>query len=121
MGTSKKLALLLDFDGTLAPLVAHPSLSKMDPESEVALRALANNPNVYVAIISGRAADDARKIAKFDNITYAGNHGLEVVFVDKPRYDHQLDEQTRENFSKMVHELETTVSSMHVNTTDFVR
>lgn len=110
MGKSNKLALLLDFDGTLAPLVAHPSLSKMDPESEVALRSILNNSNVYVAIISGRSADDARKIAKLDGITYAGNHGLEIVFVNKPRYNHQLDEQTRENFLKIVEELQTIVS-----------
>lgn len=74
MGKNDKLALLLDFDGTLAPLVSHPSLSKMDPQSEVALRSLTQNSDVYVAIISGRSADDAREIAKFDNITYAGNH-----------------------------------------------
>lgn len=100
----------MDFDGTLAPLVSHPSLSKMDLDSEVALRSIVNNPNIYVAIISGRSADDARKIAKFDDITYAGNHGLEINFKNKARYDHQLDAQTRENFSKMVEELETTVS-----------
>lgn len=104
-----KLALLLDFDGTLAPLVSHPSLSKMDPQSEIALRSLTQNPNVYVAIISGRSADDARKIAKFENITYAGNHGLEIVFVNKPRYNHQLDDETRNNFTKMVDALETTL------------
>lgn len=110
MGKNDKLALLLDFDGTLAPLVSHPSLSKTDPESEIALQSLTNNRNVYVAIISGRSAEDARKIAKFENITYAGNHGLEIVFVNKPRYNHELDEQTRNNFTKMVNELETTVS-----------
>lgn len=110
MGKDDKLALLLDFDGTLAPLVSHPSLSKTDPESEIALQSLTNNRNVYVAIISGRSAEDARKIAKFENITYAGNHGLEIVFVNKPRYNHELDEQTRNNFTKMVNELETTVS-----------
>lgn len=110
MGKNDKLALLLDFDGTLAPLVSHPSLSKTDPESEIALQSLTNNRNVYVAIISGRSAEDARKIAKFENITYAGNHGLEIVFVNKPRYNHELDEQTRNNFTKMVNELETAVS-----------
>lgn len=104
------MALLLDFDGTLAPLVSHPSLSKMDSQSEAALRSLTHNPNVYVAIISGRSADDARKVAKIDNITYAGNHGLEIVFVNKPRYNHQLDDETRTNFAKMVDALETTVS-----------
>lgn len=110
-----KLALLLDFDGTLAKLVSHPSLSKMDPDSELALRSLTNNPNVYVAIISGRSADDAREIARIENITYAGNHGLEIVFVNKPRYNHELDEETRRKYVKMVDELERTVSMTVTN------
>lgn len=104
------LVLMLDYDGTLAPLVAHPSLSKTDPESEEALHVLNELPNVHVAIISGRAAEDAREKLRLDNITYAGNHGLEIIFHDKSRYYHQVSEQTKANFEKMVTELETTVS-----------
>lgn len=101
---------MLDYDGTLSPLVAHPSLSRTDPESEEALLALNKLPNVHVAIISGRAAEDAREKLRLDNITYAGNHGLEIIFHDKSRYDHSVSEQIKANFEKMVTELETTVS-----------
>lgn len=104
------MALLLDFDGTLAPLAAHPSLAEMDPDSEAALKNLATNTNIYLAIISGRSAEDAREKVRLDQITYAGNHGLEILFGNKSRYDHEIDEKTRKNYQKMVDELASSVS-----------
>lgn len=106
------MALLLDFDGTLAPLAPHPSLAEMDSEAEVALKNLAINPSIYVGIISGRSAEDAREKVKLEKITYAGNHGLEIIFSNKSRYNHEIDETIRRNFEKMVAELETSVSIM---------
>lgn len=102
----------MDFDGTLAPLVSHPSLAEMEAESEAALKNLAANPNIYLGIISGRSAEDAREKVKLETITYAGNHGLEIIFTNKSRYNHEIDEKTRQNYDKMVAELETTVSRM---------
>lgn len=101
---------MLDYDGTLAPLVEHPSLSKTDPGSEEALNSLNKLPNVHVAIISGRAAEDAKDKLQIDNITYAGNHGLEIIFHDKSRYNYEVSEQTKANLEKMVTELESSVS-----------
>lgn len=108
------LALLLDFDGTLSQLAPHPSLAIMESESESALKHLVTNQNVYLAIISGRAADDAREKVKLEKITYAGNHGLEIIFSNKSRYNHEIDEDSRRNFEKMVTELETSVSNCPV-------
>lgn len=105
-----KLALLLDFDGTLSQLAPHPDLAVFEPDSETALKHLSTYPNVYLAIISGRGADNAREKVKLDKITYAGNHGLEIVFSNKSRYTHELSKDTRINFEKMVAELETSVS-----------
>lgn len=101
---------MLDFDGTLSPLAPHPSLAEIDHESEAALNNLATNPNTYLAIISGRSAEDAREKVKLEKITYAGNHGLEIIFWNKSRYHHEIDEETRRNYEKMVTELETSVS-----------
>lgn len=103
------MALLLDFDGTLSPLAPHPSLAEIDHEADAALKNLATNPNTYIAIISGRSAEDAREKVKLEQITYAGNHGLEIIFWNKSRYHHEIDQETRDNYDKMVTELETTV------------
>lgn len=110
VGKDDKLALLLDFDGTLSPLAPHPDLAEIDPDSEAALKNLAVNPNLYLAIISGRSAEDAREKVKLELITYAGNHGLEIIFWNKTRYNHEIDEKTHQNYEKMVNELETSVS-----------
>lgn len=110
IGKDDKLALLLDFDGTLSPLAPHPDLAEIDHESEAALHSLASNPNTYLAIISGRSAEDAREKVKLEKITYAGNHGLEIIFWNKSRYHHEIDAETRQKYDKMVTELETSVS-----------
>lgn len=102
--------MLLDFDGTLAPLAPHPSLAEMEPETEDAMKHLSENSKVYLAIISGRSAEDAQDKVKLENITYAGNHGLEIVFCNKSRYNHDIGEELRLNYEKMVVELETSVS-----------
>lgn len=105
------MVLLLDFDGTLSPLAPHPSLAEFDLDSEAALQNLVTNKNVYVAIISGRSAEDAREKVKLEQITYAGNHGLEIIFANKSRYHYEIDEQMQRNYVKMVTELETSVNN----------
>lgn len=86
----------------------------METDSEFALRHLEPNKNVYIAIISGRAAEDARGKVNLERATYAGNHGFEIIFPNKSRYSHQVDEQHRRNFVKMVSALETNVSTVGI-------
>lgn len=104
-----KLVLFLDYDGTLSPIAAHPNLTQMEPESERVLRYLARHPDVYLGIISGRSSENAREKVGIDNITYAGNHGLEIVYWNKRRYEHQLSDELRTNFKKLVEDLEKNV------------
>jgi trehalose-phosphatase len=55
-----KLALLLDFDGTLADLTAHPDLTELRDEVRTVLKELSEHPNVFVSIISGRAVQEVK-------------------------------------------------------------
>lgn len=73
-----RLVLLLDFDGTLAPIVDRPELAAMPDETRRALDRLRAMPGVEVAIVSGRALDDVRGRAGIPGIAYAGNHGMEI-------------------------------------------
>lgn len=100
-----KLAVLLDYDGTLAPLVPHPSLSAIEPESETAIHSLIKHPNVTTAIISGRGVDDVKNKVNLENIIYAGNHGLEIIFANNLRYHHEIPKEIRENFEIICSEL----------------
>lgn len=74
-----RLALLLDFDGTLAPVADDPDTVRLPPAVGDALRTLAGSPEVLVAIFSGRALSDIRSRVVIDGLVYAGNHGFEVA------------------------------------------
>jgi trehalose 6-phosphate phosphatase len=73
-----KILLFLDFDGTLAPIVAVPNSASMPSGTRQALARLASNPRFTLAIISGRALADLRERVGVENLIYAGNHGLEI-------------------------------------------
>ena len=76
--TRPKLALFLDYDGTLTDLVDHPSDAKLTDEARATLDACAARPDTEVAIVSGRALADVRQLVGNNELTYAGNHGLEI-------------------------------------------
>ena len=71
-----RAAILADVDGTLAPIVGDPGDAAVLPEAREALVALAALYPV-VACVSGRRAEDARRIVGANELTYLGNHGLE--------------------------------------------
>lgn len=106
------MAILLDYDGTLAPLASHPSLTVMEPESEAALRKLSTQSNVFLAVISGREVNDVKGKVPFDNMTYAGNHGLEILYANGTKFQYEVSAELRNNFTKMVEELEQKVNSL---------
>lgn len=105
----KKLALLLDYDGTLTPIVAHPDLAKMPSETKAILNRLSQNSNVFVAVISGRSAENVKEMVGLSNITYAGNHGLEVLYPDGAKYIHELPTDFNDKVKELVLKLEKKV------------
>ncbi len=79
------LSLLLDFDGTLAEIVADPKCARPDPSAIAALRAL--SARLPVAIVSGRALTDVLKLVGLDGISYFGSHGRTGLFADGSRLE----------------------------------
>lgn len=73
-----KLVLLLDFDGTLAPIVPRPEDAALPDATAAALRDLRAIPSLEMAVVSGRAVADARDRVGIPDIAYAGNHGMEI-------------------------------------------
>jgi len=73
-----RAAVLLDVDGTLAPIVARPELAAVPEETRVELRRLAGR-YALVACISGRTGEDAARLVGVERITYVGVHGLELA------------------------------------------
>jgi trehalose-phosphatase len=73
------LVVMLDVDGTLAPIAPRPEEATVPPETRRAVAALAARDGVQVALVSGRAAGDARRMVAVSNVWVIGNHGAEVV------------------------------------------
>ena len=71
-------AVLLDVDGTLAPIVARPELATVPESTRTELRRLVAR-YALVACISGRTGVDARKVVGVDGPVYVGVHGLELA------------------------------------------
>lgn len=74
-----RLALVLDFDGTLAPIATSPELAVLPDVVRQALAHLARMPHVTLAVVSGRTLDDIRARVGIEGVIYAGNHGLEIA------------------------------------------
>jgi trehalose 6-phosphate phosphatase len=72
-----RAALFFDVDGVLAPIVPRPEDARVPDETRVELRRL-HERYALVACISGRAGEDARRIVGVPELTYVGNHGLEL-------------------------------------------
>jgi trehalose-phosphatase len=71
-------ALLLDVDGTLAPIVPRPDDAHMPDETRSLLRELAAR-YALVACVSGRSSAEARRIVGVEELLYVGTHGLELA------------------------------------------
>jgi trehalose 6-phosphate phosphatase len=71
-------AVLLDVDGTLAPIVARPELAGVPEETRAQLRRLVGRYGL-VAAVSGRTGADAARIVGVEGPVYVGVHGLELA------------------------------------------
>jgi trehalose 6-phosphate phosphatase len=88
-------AVLLDIDGTLAPIVRHADDAHV-PEATRTLLIEVSRRYALVGCVSGRRATTARQIVAIGTITYIGNHGGEVLRpgTTRPEIDPQLAEWT---------------------------
>ena len=74
----EQAGVLLDVDGTLAPIVARPELSAVPEETRDEVRRLAGR-YALVAAVSGRSGVDAARLVGVDGVVYVGVHGLELA------------------------------------------
>jgi len=103
-----QVALLLDYDGTLAPLTEE--LSVMPKDTEINIKKLAANEKIFMVVFSGRELSEIKNHLKFPNVTYAGNHGLEVEYPSGKKFKIEMPEELLEKHNKLVSELKEKVS-----------
>ena len=89
---TSKIALLLDYDGTLAPIAPHPDLAYIPEETKRILERLSQMPDVNVAIISGRSRENVKKMVGIEGITYAGNHGIDITLSNGIEFSYPIPE-----------------------------
>jgi trehalose 6-phosphate phosphatase len=75
--SSRRIALLFDFDGTLVKIAPRPDQVRLAPVARRALRRLARHPRVTVGVISGRRRSELLRLISVQGIRYFGLYGWE--------------------------------------------
>ncbi|CAN6232743.1 unnamed protein product [Urochloa humidicola] len=73
----RKIAVFLDYDGTLSPIVDDPDKAYMSPVMRAAVRNVAKY--FPTAIVSGRSRKKVFEFVKLKELYYAGSHGMDIV------------------------------------------
>jgi trehalose 6-phosphate phosphatase len=71
-----RAAVLLDFDGTLSPIVPSPEEARLVEGAREAVDRLTGRYGL-VAFVSGRGLGDLEERVGIEGVAYAGNHGME--------------------------------------------
>lgn len=74
----REAAILLDVDGTLAPIVARPEEAVVPARTREILSRLVERYGL-VACLSGRPGGDAAQVVGVGGVRYVGEHGLELA------------------------------------------
>jgi alpha,alpha-trehalase len=72
-----RVAVFLDYDGTLSPIVEDPTAAVISHEMRQAVAKLAEH--CIVVIISGRDLEDVQERVGLDHLIYSGSHGFEIA------------------------------------------
>ncbi len=73
----RTLAVFLDYDGTLTPIVEHPEDALLDEGMRERIRDLASR--CLVSVVSGRDVAFVIEQVAVDEVIYLGSHGFDVV------------------------------------------
>ena len=73
------LALFLDIDGTLSPIAPRPDYAIVPGRTQAILDELAQLRAVHVVVVTGRSAEDGRRMVCTDRVWVIGNHGFEIA------------------------------------------
>ncbi len=73
----RPIAVFLDYDGTLTPIVDHPAKALLPEPTRRALQRLAET--VPLAVVSGRDLDDVRAMVGLPGLWYGGSHGFDIA------------------------------------------
>ncbi|KAA3476681.1 putative trehalose-phosphate phosphatase D [Gossypium australe] len=87
----KQIAMFLDYDGTLSPIVEDPDRAFMPREMRAAVRDVARY--FPTAILTGRCRDKVYSFVKLSGLYYAGSHGMDIKGPSKSCKDNNNGKQ----------------------------
>lgn len=82
----KRIAVFLDYDGTLTPIVDDPDKAILPDEMRTIVQRLSRH--CTMAVISGRDLEDVRNHVGVESIFYAGSHGFDMAGPEGWRREH---------------------------------
>ena len=85
--SGRKIALFLDFDGTLVPIQKDPMQCVLPNKTKKQLHLLAGAQCCHLIVLTGRSLSDIKKRIGIRAAYYGGNHGLDISGPDL-RYTH---------------------------------
>ncbi len=88
---SRKITILLDYDGTLSPIVSDPDAAELPDKNRNIIMQLSGL--IPIAIISGRDLRDLKSKIEIDTVIYAGSHGFDISGPDDLKMVHQSEKE----------------------------
>jgi trehalose-phosphatase len=74
----RTVALLMDYDGTLAPITTHPRLATLAHHTRMVLEQLSSQAGLALGFLSGRRLNDLKTMVGLPGAYYVGTGGLEI-------------------------------------------
>lgn len=94
-------ALLLDYDGTLAPFHVDRDPAEPYPNIPVLIHRIRSRTNTRVGIATGRCAREISELIGIQGIETWGCHGMERLYANGTHELAQIDAQVRQRISKI--------------------
>lgn len=90
----KLVAIFLDYDGTLTPIVNNPDAAHMSEHMREAVRRIARL--FPTAIISGRGREKVEQFVQLKELFYAGSHGMDIAGPKIKKIDGKIGDEEDE-------------------------
>jgi len=92
--SGKRVAVFLDYDGTLVPIMGRPDLAVL---ADATRRVISRLAEIYtVGIISGRDRSEVERLVGLQDLVYAGGHGFDIAIPDGRTLKKEIDPGSRD-------------------------
>jgi len=108
----RRFVLLLDYDGTLTPIVERPEQAKLSASMRKVLERAAGLSGVTLGVVSGRSLADVRAMVGLEGVVYVGNHGCEIAG-NGLRFLHPKAKRTGPQLAEIASLLGNALDSIH--------